>query len=348
MQIIKKIDELRISGDQTITDAISKLNRSKFKILFIVNKNKSLIGSITDGDIRRTIIKKKKLNLKIIEVMNKNVKFFFKNKYNEYNYKELFKYKIFCIPVVNKSKKILFYIIKGEEKVKKADNTVFLMAGGKGLRLRPLTKFVPKPLLKINNITIIERIIENFKEQGFDNFIISIKYLGNKIIKFLKKRKNLSTKIQIISEKKFLGTAGSLSLINKRNNVKFPILLTNSDLITNIDYKKLINFHIKNKSDLTICVRSQIFEMPYGEIYLKGNRVKKIIEKPISNSIINTGVYVLSKKIIRNLKYNKRTMMNDLINQLLKKDYKIMSFPIYENWIDVGNRDQLKKARGQH
>ena len=165
MQIIKKIDELRISGDQTITDAISKLNRSKFKILFIVNKNKSLIGSITDGDIRRTIIKKKKLNLKIIEVMNKNVKFFFKNKYNEYNYKELFKYKIFCIPVVNKSKKILFYIIKGEEKVKKADNTVFLMAGGKGLRLRPLTKFVPKPLLKINNITIIERIIENFKSK---------------------------------------------------------------------------------------------------------------------------------------------------------------------------------------
>ena len=115
----KKIDELRISGDQTITDAISKLNISKFKILFVVDKKKSLIGSITDGDVRRTIIKKKKLNLKIIEVMNKNVRYFFKNKYNEYNYKDLFKYKIFHIPVVNKSKKFYFILSKVKIRLKK-------------------------------------------------------------------------------------------------------------------------------------------------------------------------------------------------------------------------------------
>lgn len=217
------------------------------------------------------------------------------------------------------------------------------MAGGKGLRLYPLTKFTPKPLLKIDNIPIIERIIENFKKQGFYNFKISINYLGSMIKNYLKKKKNLNVKIKFISEKKFLGTAGSLSLINK-NELKFPLILTNSDLISNINYKRLLDFHIKNKSDLTICVRNQIFEMPYGEIYLEGKKVLKIIEKPMSNSIINAGVYVLSKKILKFTETNKHLMMNELINISIKNNCKILSFPIYENWIDVGNKDQLLKA----
>ena len=124
---------------------------------------------------------------------------------------------------------------------------------------------------------------------------------------------------KFISEKNFLGTAGSLSLVNK-NEFKFPLILTNSDLISNINYKRLLNFHIKNKSDLTICVRNQIFEMPYGEIYLEGKKVLKIIEKPISNSIINAGVYVLSKKILKLTETNKHLMMNELINISIKNN----------------------------
>ena len=275
--------------------------------------------------------------------MNKKVKFFYKNINNDYPYKNYFTLNIFCIPVIDKSKKILFYIVKNDHVIEKFDNSIFLMAGGKGLRLYPLTKFIPKPLLKIDNIPIIERIIENFKKQGFYNFKISINYLGSKIKNYLKKRKNLNVKIKFISEKKFLGTAGSLSLVNI-NEFKFPLILTNSDLISNINYKRLLNFHIKNKSDLTICVRNQIFEMPYGEIYLEGKKVLKIIEKPISNSIINAGVYVLSKKILKLTKTNKHLMMNELINISIKNNCKILSFPIYENWIDVGNKDQLLKA----
>ena len=339
----KKIKDLQVNKNESITKAIEKINLSKIKIIFVIDDANKLIGSITDGDIRRVLLKKKSINLKVFDVMNKKVKFFYKNINNDYQYKDYFTLKLFCIPVIDKSKKILFYIVKNDHVIEKFDNSIFLMAGGKGLRLYPLTKFTPKPLLKIDNIPIIERIIENFKKQGFYNFKISINYLGSKIKNYLKKRKNLNVKIKFISEKNFLGTAGSLSLVNK-NEFKFPLILTNSDLISNINYKRLLNFHIKNKSDLTICVRNQIFEMPYGEIYLEGKKVLKIIEKPISNSIINAGVYVLSKKILKLTETNKHLMMNELINISIKNNCKILSFPIYENWIDVGNKDQLLKA----
>jgi len=339
----KKIKDLQVNKNESINIAIKKINLSKIKIIFVTDDANKLVGSITDGDIRRTILKKKNINLKVFDVMNKNVKYFYKNIKNHYKYKDYFRLKLFCIPVINRSKKILFYIVKNDHVTEKFDNTIFLMAGGKGLRLYPLTKFTPKPLLKINNVPIIERIIENFKNQGFYNFKVSINYLGSKIKKYLEKRKNLSVKINFIREKKFLGTAGSLS-IAKLNKLVFPIILTNSDLISNINYKRLLNFHIKNKSDLTICVRNQIFEMPYGEIYLEGKKVSKIIEKPISNSIVNAGVYVLSKKILKFTKPNKHLMMNELINISIKNNCKILSFPIYENWIDVGNKDQLLKA----
>tara|TARA_Y100000591_G_scaffold308797_1_gene309503 strand:+ start:181 stop:1227 length:1047 start_codon:yes stop_codon:yes gene_type:complete len=340
----KKIKDLQVNKNENITKAIEKINLSKIKILFVVDEINRLVGSITDGDIRRTILKKKNINLQVVDVMNKNVKYFYKNFKNNYNYKEYFKLKLFCIPVINKSKKILFYIVKNDQVIEKFHNSIFLMAGGKGSRLYPLTKSVPKPLLKINNVPIIERIIENFKVQGFYNFKISINYLGSKIKKYLEKRKNLGVKIKFIREKKFLGTAGSLS-ITKLDKLAFPIILTNSDLISNINYKTLLDFHIKNKADLTICVRNQIFEMPYGEICLEGKKVSKIIEKPISNSIVNAGVYVLNKKIIKLTKPNKHLMMNDLINTSIKRNCKILSFPIYENWIDVGNKDQLLKAK---
>ena len=174
------------------------------------------------------------------------------------------------------------------------------MAGGKGIRLLPLTKKIPKPLLKIKGRPIIENIILNFKKQGFKNFIISVNYLANKIKKYLGAGKSLNVKITYIHEKSSLGTAGSLSLIDLKKSV-FPIILTNSDLISEIDYNNLINYHITKKSDLTICAKNKIFELPYGEISQHNERVKEIIEKPTINHLINAGVYVLNKTTVERL-----------------------------------------------
>jgi dTDP-glucose pyrophosphorylase len=330
MHFLKKINSLIISKDQKIYQAIDKINKSKIKILFVVDKKNKLLGSISSGDIRRSIVKRIDPNQNIQKIMFTKPKYLFKKE----NIKK--KENLICIPIVNKRKVIVDFqfshIIKNDKK-----NTIFLMAGGKGVRLLPLTKKTPKPLLKIKGTPIIEKIITNFRNQGFKNFIISLNYLGHKIKKYLGDGKKLNVSITYIHEKKYLGTAGSLSLINHKKTV-FPIIIGNSDLITEIDYSNLISYHNKKSSDLTICVKNKIFEMPYGEILQSREKVSKIIEKPTIRHLVNAGVYVANKTILKDLVKNKHLMMNEFITRKLKKNKRVFSYPIYEKWIDIGNK----------
>jgi len=327
-----------ILKDFKIFQAINKICRSKTKILFVVDNKNKLLGSISSGDIRRSIRKKIDLNQSVENIMFKKPKYLFKKKKietsNEY---------LICIPIVNKKKEIIDF--QYSEVIKKVKNNyIFLMAGGKGTRLMPLTKKTPKPLLKIKGVPIIEKIILNFRDQGFKNFIISVNYLGYKIKRYLGKGKKLKVNISYIHEKNTLGTAGSLSLIDIKK-IKFPIIVTNSDLISEIDYNNLIDYHNNKKSDLTICSKNKVFEMPYGEIIQYHDQVKKIIEKPSIYHLVNAGVYVVNKALIKNLKKNKKLMMNELITHQLKKNKKVFSYPIYENWIDIGNKGDFYSYR---
>jgi NDP-sugar pyrophosphorylase family protein len=164
-----------------------------------------------------------------------------------------------------------------------------------------------------------------------------VNYLGHKIKKYLGKGDRLKVKIKYINEKKYLGTAGSLSLLDLKN-ITFPIIVANSDLISEIDYSNLISYHNKKKSDLTICGKNKIFQMPYGEISHRSEKIDKIIEKPNISHLINAGVYALSKNILRNLVRNKKLMMNELIMNQLRRKKKVFCYPIYENWVDIGNK----------
>ena len=320
-----------INEDQKIFHAIDRIIKSKIKILFVVDKRNKLLGSVASGDLRRSIGKKIDLNQKVKKIMFKKPKYFYKRNSNLSPLKDLI-----CVPIVNKKKQIIdFEYNKILTKDKK--NTVFLMAGGKGVRLLPLTKNTPKPLLKIKGTPIIEKIIINFRNQGFKNFIISVNYLGHKIKKYLGKGDRLKVNIDYINEKKYLGTAGSLSLIDLKETT-FPIIVANSDLISEIDYYNLINYHNKKKSDLTICGKNKIFQMPYGEILQKFEKITKIIEKPNISHLVNAGVYVLNKNILRNLLRNKKLMMNEFIMNQLKRKKKVFCYPIYESWIDIGNK----------
>ncbi len=338
MYILKE-KKLIINDSIKIIEAINRINSSKIKILFVVNKKNRLVGSISSGDIRRSIRKKIDPNDQVDKIMCRKPKFVYPNQNIRFS-----KDYLILIPVVNKNKEILkFHHSKNVKKEKK--NTIFLMAGGKGIRMLPLTKKTPKPLLKIKGTPIIVKIIKDFRSQGFRKFIISVNYLGEKIINYLGDGKKLKVDITYIKEKKFLGTAGSLSLLNLEKTT-FPILVANSDLISEIDYNNLINYHIKRKAHLTICAKNKIFEMPYGEIILNNIRVKKIVEKPLSNHLVNAGIYVINKSLISKLTKNKKMMMNDFVSNMIKKNKNILSYPIYEKWLDIGNKADFLKING--
>ena len=303
-----------IYKNQSISEAITQITKSKIKILFVVDKKNKLIGSISSGDLRRSIRKKIDLNQSVEKIMFNKPKYFIKNGKYHKSLKDLI-----CIPVVNKKKQIVDLEFN-KKYIQAKKNTVFLMAGGKGTRLLPLTQKIPKPLLKIKGIPIIEKIIINFAKQGFKDFIISVNYLGHKIKKYLGNGKRYKVKINYIND-------------------------TNSDLISDIDYNNLVNYHNKKKADITICGKNKVFEMPYGEILQSREKVKSIIEKPKIYHLINAGVYVINENIIKKNIKNKKLMMNDYIIHQLKKRKKVFCYPIYENWIDIGNKIDFKKNK---
>ncbi len=327
-----------IHKDQNISEAITRITRSKIKMLFVVDNSNKLLGSVSSGDLRRSIRKRIDLNQSVQKIMFKKP-MYCKNKINDLSIMDNF----ICIPIVNKKKEIVDFKFS-KTLIKNKKNTIFLMAGGKGTRLLPLTKKIPKPLLKIKGVPIIEKIILKFKSQGFKNFVISINYLGTKIKKYLGDGKKLNVNIEYISEKKYLGTAGSLFLIDHKKT-NFPIIVANSDLISEIDYNNLIDYHTKKKADITICAKNKFFEMPYGEIVEKNEKVQTIIEKPKIYHFVNAGVYVIEKKFLKNSFRNKKLMMNEFITSQLKKNKKVFCYPVYENWIDIGNKIDYKKNK---
>ena len=230
-------------------------------------------------------------------------------------------------------------LFKSKKKQKKLNNTVVIMAGGEGTRLDPFTRVLPKPLIPIKNKTIIEHILDEFKKNGLENFIISLNYKG-RILKSFLKEFNYNNKIKYIEEKKPLGTIGSLKLL-KVKTIQ-PILVANCDSLIKTNYTDIINFHKKNNFDLTLIVSSKEYKIPYGTCVLEGNLLSKIIEKPRFNFFTNTGMYLISKDLIK-LIPNKKIGAVEFINICKQKNKKIGVYPIDDDlWIDIGQWAEFK------
>jgi NDP-sugar pyrophosphorylase family protein len=245
------------------------------------------------------------------------------------------------LPLIDRSKKILDVYTSNEYETKNyLDYKMLIMAGGKGTRLRPLTNNTPKPLLLVNGKPIIEQIILSAKKQGIYNFIISIHYLGNKIKKFLGDGKRLGVKIKYIQEKVPLGTVGSLYLVKKFNK---PLIVSNADIISNIDFQELINYHKKFKSLITVSAINISEKNQYGKIIFKKNKLLKIEEKKDNKNLINAGIYVLNPKIKSFFKKKEYIDMTDLISKIVKKKDKVHIFPLYESWLDYGLKKNIKR-----
>lgn len=344
---MKNYKYLLISKNSSLSKAIKKINENSIKfsqkVIFVVDNNNKLLGSITDGDIRRAIIKNNSLLYKVEDVMNPSPKFINLNNKDQ-DIKNLSDFEL-ATPIIN-SKKIVkdIYFSSYNKNNKKINNLVVIMAGGLGKRLRPLTSKTPKPLIKIDNKPILEIIIDNFKKYGFENYYISTFYKSNVIKKYFRDGKEFDIKIKYLNEKSPLGTAGALALLDKKI-IKDPFILVNGDVITKINYDLLLAFHKENKNDVTICSKNYFVEIPYGILSFSKKKVSEIIEKPSFNYQVNTGIYVFSPKILKEFKNVERIDMNNLIKKLIQKKYIIKSYPLHEYWVDIGEMQQFEKAK---
>lgn len=336
------LKKIIISQESKILDAINNLNISGLKIVLVVDKNKKFVGVINDGDIRRAFTSGYDINSSIKNVVNKK-SFFVKTilDINNLSPRELDGFS--HIPIIKNNKIFGLYAQYINSNIVEKNNKehVVIMAGGYGKRLGALTKKCPKALLKLNNKPLLQHILEYVKKNNFYNIQISVFFLKKIIKNFIFKKNYFSLKIKFLEEKKPMGTIGSIGLIKK---ISDNFIVLNCDVITDVNLNELLKFHTKNRSTLTIGVKYFQYKNPYGVIISKNNRFISFKEKPAFNFTINTGIYIFNKKIIPIInKFNLKNI-EELIINLRDKNYKILTYPIFENWQDLGqDKKRLKR-----
>ncbi len=335
--------DILLTPTSTIKEALLIIDKGAMKIALVVDENEKLIGTLSDGDIRRGLLNNLTLDDNIDNIIFRTPTVCNINDPIDKIIRIAILKKVYQVPIVDENG----YLVKIEDlgsmlSITNRANHVILMAGGLGTRLHPLTHKTPKPLLKVGNQPILETIINNFAKYGFRNIIISVNYKSEMIIDYFKDGSAFGVNISYIHENERLGTAGALSLLESKPNQ--PFFVMNADLLTNINFEHLLDYHLNGSSDATMCVREYDFQVPYGVIEIESQQITSIIEKPIHKFFVNAGIYVLSPKVLEKIPKNQFYDMPTLFDELIKEKQKVLSFPIHEYWLDIGRLDEYEKA----
>jgi len=338
----KEIINCLLKNSSSIKQTIFNLSKSSMQISIVVDSNNCLVGVLTDGDIRRALLKGYNLNDKIDNIIKKSPVIMSKN-FDTQSAALLMRSKsLMHLPVINEDNSIFgLYTMIDHYTKKLITNSIIIMAGGLGKRLRPYTNNCPKPMLKILGKPILEHIINNLASQGFKNIIISVNYLAHNITSYFGDGKKFGLKINYIKEIEPLGTVGSLSLLKKKNTK--PIFVINGDTLTDIDLSEMLNFHIKNKASATMASKVVTNTNPYGVVQTKGIDIVNFKEKPIDRIYINAGIYIFSQPVLKNLKKKIKKDAPEFFLELKKKNKKIIIFPAHEEWKEIGTRENFEK-----
>lgn len=344
--ILKSIKEILVKENDSIRDAITKLDKSAKKIVLVTDGSMALLGTITDGDIRRAILKGIHTDEPVSNIMNCNPITAKATLGGEEIFDLMKNNNIYQIPIVDNSNVLVgLETIDEYLQVNRKNNFVILMAGGLGTRLRPLTNDCPKPMLKIGDKPILEIIITNFIGQGFHNFIISVNYKADVIINYFEDGSRFGVNIKYVRETEKMGTAGALSLIEEK--IDLPYIVMNADLLTKVNFNDLLEYHNANKSSATMCVREYDFKVPYGVLQLDNYHVVNIEEKPVQKIFINAGIYVMQWETISKIPKSSYCDMPSVFMDIISRKEKVSAFPIREYWLDIGAPDDYHKASGE-
>ena len=333
-----------LKPDDPIRDALKLIEKESLKIALVVNNNLNLLGIVTDGDVRRGLLQSLTIESPVKEVMNKSP---LTAEYGT-SRKDLLdimeREQLLSIPLIKNGVVAGVETFQNPKDTTIYENPVFLMAGGFGTRLRPLTDNCPKPMLKLADKPILEILINNFIKAGFVNFYISTHYLAHMISDYFGDGSDWNINIQYVHEEEPLGTGGALGLLPD-NVPDLPLIIVNGDIVTDVDFERVIQFHNKNNAEATICVRDYEYQIPFGVISGEGNRIISMEEKPLQQFFVNAGMYVLNKSILKSVSKNTYIDMPTLLEKFINVNNGIMMFPVHEYWIDIGRLQDYKRVQ---
>ena len=338
-----KLAEITISPDQSIFNAVEKITENRKQFVLVVNEGLQLLGMVTDGDIRRGILRGVSIDDTIDKIMNPHPITSSIDEGRKNIVKKMRQNVIRHCPIIDADKKLL-----GVEYLEdylagpKINNWVVIMAGGLGKRLHPLTEHRPKPLVEVQGKPMLESIITDLCRHGFQNFFLAVSYKSEMIEEYFSDGRDYGADIQYLREDKRLGTAGPLSLLE--DVPEEPVLVMNSDLVTDVNYEGLLHFHSDHKASATMCVRQYDFEVPYGVVETDHLQITDLREKPVQQFYINAGIYVLGPDVLKFIPRDTFYDMTDLFEELIKNDLQPHAFPVLEKWMDVGRLEDLEKA----
>ena len=344
------LDQLFVSPDVSLRDAIVRLDENRWGIVLVVDQEQKLIGTITDGDIRRAILSDVDLAnpVSCLLVAKRGSRYVHPitapfGSDRGYLFTILQQHKISHLPLVDDEQHVLDLVTRNEFLAdSETPSNAVIMAGGLGARMSPLTDYIPKPMLPIGDKPLMERIIDQLKVVGITQVNLAVHYKAEKISEYFGDGTDFGVEINYVSEDTPLGTAGALGLLEVPQGTT---LIMNGDILTNVNFHTMVAYHKENDADLTMAVQKYDVHVPYGVIESDGAIVTRVIEKPELNYFVNAGIYLVEPIVFNQIPRGQPFDMTDLVQKLLENGDTVSAFPIHEYWIDIGNRSDYQKAQ---
>lgn len=336
--------DLCVAPKTPLEGVIRQITRTAKQIALVVAPDNTLMGTITDGDIRRGLLRGLSLKAAAGEVMKKNPIVAGPDVRRDMLVRYMREGRVKQLPIVDDAGRLVgLELLDDILSAPRADNWVVVMAGGLGTRLRPITQDIPKPLVPVGGRPVLETIIEQLAAQGFTQIFLAVNYLAEQVRAHFGDGRRWGVAIDYLHEETRLGTAGALALLPQRPPA--PFLVMNADLVTDIDFRRLLGFHRDQTADATMCVREYKFQVPYGVVETNGNRITQLTEKPQHSYFVNSGIYALEPEVLDILPPGAFYDMTTLFDDLLARGGHGIVFPVHEYWIDIGQFDDLERAR---
>lgn len=345
MAKLKQWEQILVLPQMPLADAIALMDQQGRRSLVVVDAQRFLLGTVSDGDVRRSLLKGISLASPVADIMQKEPRVAQADWSKTRLLSCMERFQLLLLPVVSDDGHLLsiefLYDLLQKPKL---ENAVCLMAGGFGTRLRPLTESCPKPMLKLGDKPILELIMLRFIQAGFHRFFISTHYMPEQIIAHFGDGSKWGVTIDYLHESQPLGTAGALGLLPQQELTE-PVFVMNGDLLTDIDFLQLLSFHEEQGGEATVCVRQFDYQVPYGVVSTDGHRITAIVEKPVHHYFVNAGIYLLEPDFIRQVKSGDQIDMPTLLSARLQQGQQVNHFQVEQDWIDIGRLDDFKKAQ---